>query len=199
MKPKDRQNMIQSLIDTELAKRKSEDHGWEDLVDVRAFAECSLCCAHKSVCRTRTSLLQSHTLRGSSSLFHLLARRLRLVSIQTTIFPTTAHAVCVSVAADGGSLIVAISRGEAMQRVLGRRPPTTRTRMGGSWLNAGDLMMTISPHTVQKGQRIRIDSSLTTSQKSAFLSPDRSDEVLTQSTGASYVVPICCPTSMFSI
>ncbi|KAF7800350.1 hypothetical protein EIP86_011600 [Pleurotus ostreatoroseus] len=33
MKPKDRYAQIQAAIDQELAKRKQEDHGWEDLID----------------------------------------------------------------------------------------------------------------------------------------------------------------------
>ena len=37
MKPKDRQLMYQAQVEQELAKRKQEDHGWEDLVDVRNF------------------------------------------------------------------------------------------------------------------------------------------------------------------
>lgn len=34
MRPQDRQAMYQSLVDQELAKRKQEDHGWEDVVEV---------------------------------------------------------------------------------------------------------------------------------------------------------------------
>ncbi|KAF7798750.1 hypothetical protein EIP86_009975 [Pleurotus ostreatoroseus] len=43
MKPKDRYAQIQAAIDQELAKRKQEDHGWEDLIDVRtSMSTCFL-------------------------------------------------------------------------------------------------------------------------------------------------------------
>lgn len=42
MKPKDRQSLYQSQVDQELAKRKQEDHGWEDLVDVSPYLDACI-------------------------------------------------------------------------------------------------------------------------------------------------------------
>ena len=102
MKPKDRQAMIQAKADEDLARRKQEDHGWEDLVDV------SFQCFRSEVQwltydrRTHTNRLLSRTHRVCSKPYRPLVHHLRqLFRTTRTRCPRTVQAVYASVAVAG--------------------------------------------------------------------------------------------------
>ena len=63
------------------------------------------------------------------------------------------------------------------------------------WRFDDDDLPAFGPEGPEDTDRLLVDDF----SEECVPSRDHSDEVLTQSTGASYVVPICCPTSMFSI